>query len=165
MHEYQRQVKIDAPRHRVWDVVADIGGIAAWAPSISESHVIGDQKTGLGAKRFCKHQLMGAIEEEVVAWDEGRLARLAVTKGLPPPAGNVSGTYELEDSSDGATLMSLTIRFDMGWGVLGRMMVPMMGLILRRDLALGLAGLKYFVEEGGPIPASSRKLPMAAVSE
>ena len=65
MYRYSKQITIDALRTRVWEAIADIGAIARFAPTITESHVIGEATGGIGARRFCRHRLMGAIEEEM----------------------------------------------------------------------------------------------------
>jgi uncharacterized protein YndB with AHSA1/START domain len=164
MYRYSKQVTIDAPRQIVWEAIADIGAISRFSPTITESYVIGEASGGIGARRFCRHKLMGGIEEVVVAWEEGRMQKLAVTDGVPPPARDVAGTYELTDTSDGQTELRLSIEFDLGWGPLGRVMRPMMAAILKRDLALGLAGLKHLVELGEPVPTRRRRLPVDAVA-
>ena len=164
MYRYSKHITINAPRLEVWSAIADIGAIARFAPTITESYIIGNETGGIGARRFCRHKLMGGIEEEVVAWEEGRLQKLAVTAGVPAPARNVAGTYELVDTADGRTDLRLSIEFEMGWGPVGRLMKPMMGLMLKRDLTLGLAGLKHFVENGEPVPSQGRDLPLDAVA-
>ena len=163
MTSYTKHITIDAPRDRVWAVVADIGRIAEWAPTISKSHVIGEPTVGIGARRFCRHKLMGDLEEEVIAWQDRRLVKLAVTKGMPPPVRGAVGTYELADTRSGSTAFSFTLAVDVGWSFVGRAMLPLMAIMLRRDMALGLAGLKHYVEQGGPIPRA-HSLPTAAVS-
>ena len=163
MANERKSVTIDAPRSRVWEAIEDIGRIAQFSPTIKASHLIGESSGGVGARRFCRHALMGGIEEEVVAWQEGRLQKLVVTKGVPAPARNVAGTYELADTRDGTTRLTLTIEFELGWGPIGRMMKPLMSLMLRRDLRLTLAGLKHWVEVGEPVPRRAAALPVAAV--
>ena len=106
---------------------------------------------------------MGGLEEEVIAWQEGRLVRLAVTKGMPPPVANATGTYELADAGPGRTAFTFTLDVEVGWGALGRLMLPLMAVMLRRDMALGLAGLKHVAEQGGPLPRA-HSLPIAAVT-
>lgn len=163
MSRYTKHVTIDAPRDKVWAVVADIGRIAEWAPTITRSHVIGEPTVGIGARRYCRHKLMGGLEEEVIAWQDRRLLKLAVTKGMPPPVRGAVGTYELADTRSGSTVLSFTLDVDLGWGVVGRAMRPLMAVMLRRDMVLGLAGLKQYVEQGGPVPAA-RSLPTSAVA-
>ncbi len=65
-----RSVVIDAAKDKVWEVLADFGAVSKWAPTITDSAIVGDANTGVGAVRTCEHVKMGTLEETIVSWTE-----------------------------------------------------------------------------------------------
>ena len=47
----ERTGAIDAPPDRVWDVLADYGAIASWAPNVDHSCLLTERADGVGAVR------------------------------------------------------------------------------------------------------------------
>ena len=40
-------LRIDAPKEKVWDVVADSGSVSVWSPALAGSHYTSEAKEGL----------------------------------------------------------------------------------------------------------------------
>ena len=53
MSEITRQVKINAPKEKTWEILADFGAVSNWAPAVTESHITTEAKRGVGAIRIC----------------------------------------------------------------------------------------------------------------
>ena len=77
-----RQIAINAPKEKVWEVLADFGAVSNWAPTILESRSTTEANGGVGAERTCKHQKMGDIEERIVALGGWSQSELRCDRGL-----------------------------------------------------------------------------------
>ena len=147
MPRITRQVRSNASKEKVWEILADWGAVSNWAPTISESHSTTEATRGVGAERACEHEKMGHIEERIVAWDEGSSLSYEVTKGLPFPMKSLNNTWSVSDAGDGA-VVTLTMDFRMGMGPLGALPALMARPMMRKEMRLSLAGLKQYTETG-----------------
>ena len=77
-------VVIQAPIENVWAALADFGDVAAWAPYMRVSHLLGDQATGVGTRRAMQHELGFRFEERVTEWTEGEGIAFDVLKAPWP---------------------------------------------------------------------------------
>ena len=68
MSKMVKQIRINAPKEKAWEILADFVGVANWAPTIISSHLLTDANGGIGAKRTCDHISGAAIEEVVTEW-------------------------------------------------------------------------------------------------
>ena len=123
MSQLTRRVRIDAPAEKAWAVVADFGGVANWAPTITESRSLTDANGGVGARRTCTHVKMGELEEAIVEWDEGRRYSYDVTRGLPMPMKSLNNDRSVESDGDGA-VVTLRQNFQTKFGPLGSLGEP-----------------------------------------
>ena len=160
-----RQVAIDASMERTWEVLADFGGVANWAPTISESHSTTEANGGVGAERTCKHEKMGDIEERIVAWEEGRSLSYDVIEGLPFPMKSLNNTWSVSAAGDNA-IVSLVMEVRMGPGLLGSLPALMARLPMRKEMQVSLAGLKQYVETSELVTTTKNLAPasLAAVN-
>ena len=148
MPQLTKQVKISAPKEKTWEILADWGAVSNWAPTITESHTTTEAKRGVGSVRSCDHIQMGAIEEEVVAWEEGRSLSYDVIKGLPMPMKSLNNNWSLSAEGDGS-LVTLTMNFEMKFGPLGALMAALgVRRMMDKEMGLSLAGLKQYIETG-----------------
>jgi hypothetical protein len=93
-----------------------------------------------------------------VAWDEGRsftyegfgipLMKRAVNRWSVLPQGEKS-------------LLTSEAELEIKGGVLGRMLEPILGTLMRRMVPNPLAGFKYLVEQGHPYDGVASELPKA----
>ncbi len=155
MPEIRRQVKINAPKEKTWEILADWGAVSNWAPTITESHITTEAKRGVGAIRSCDHTQMGKIEEEIVAWEEGTSLSYDVIKGLPMPMKSLNNTWSV--SAEGAdSMVTLTMNFGMKFGPLGALMAALaVRRLMHKEMGLNLAGLKQYLESGEVVSAAS----------
>ncbi len=147
MTQLSRQIKIDAPTEKVWEILADFGAVSNWAPTISESQSTTEATRGVGAERGCEHEKMGHIEERITEWDEGTSISYEVIKGLPFPMKSLNNTWSVSDAGDGA-VVTVTMDFRMGMGPLGALPALMARPLMRKEMGLSLAGLKQYTETG-----------------
>ncbi len=143
------EIRIDAPRDKVWDVVADLGSVSIWNPALADSHYTSDAKEGVGASRHCDFPDGGYVKEHALEWKPGEAFTLDIYEGTVPFA-SATGGFSLSDDEDG-TMTTIAIEYDL------KADVPVDPQEIERQnreelLPLVLAGLKHYVETGEPMP-------------
>jgi carbon monoxide dehydrogenase subunit G len=153
MVQIVEQMRIEAPSEQVWAVLADLGGVAEWNPTVDQAAATSEASSGLGASRSCAVAGMGTVEETVVAWDEGR-EMIYDVKGAAMMRHMRAG-FALAPVDDGAaTLVTMRADFAMRGGPLGALMAATIGRRkLRGTMREVLTGLREHVER---VPASER---------
>ena len=145
MRILSEQVVIEAPHADVWAVLADFGGVAAWAPYMRNSHLIGEQAVGVGTRRGMRHAWGFLFEEAVTGWVEGKGYSFDVFRA-PYPMKNVKESWEAVPGSDVSTVIT-RVTYEMHLGPLGRLLDwALVRFIVRREMRAGLDGLKHHVE-------------------
>lgn len=155
MTELKDEIRIAAPKQRVWQTLADLGGIHHFHPGLKDSYYLSDERDGVGASRRCELELAGQLDERVVEWVEGEVLALDIvgTRGMPPLRDS-GGRFSLREEGDD-TVVALTLRYEVGLGVLGPIIdALMMRRQFERTVPAVLRGLKRHVE--------SRTTPRAA---
>ncbi len=156
MTQLSRQIKINAPKEKTWEILADWGAVSNWAPTITESHTTTEAKRGVGSIRSCDHIQMGTIEEEIVRWEEGSSLSYDVIKGLPMPMKSLNNTWSMSAEGDGS-VVTLTMDFQMKFGPLGALMAALaVRRMMHKEMGVSLAGLKQYVETGEVVGAVSQ---------
>lgn len=143
------EVRIDAPREKVWETVADLGAVSDWNPVIAKSYCTSAAREGADADRHCDFPDGGYVKERVAEWRPGEALKMHVYEGTVP-FDNFYGSYELKDDGTG-TLVKFTLGFDLKPGA------PMDAEEAERQnrdelIPAVLSGLKHYVETGQPIP-------------
>lgn len=164
MSKFTTQVKINAPKHEVWKVLADIGGIYKWNPGVAHSYSTSEENSGEGATRHCDLQTTGGksfgyLEERTVDWREGEGYKIDIYDSNLPIKSNVV-EFTVKADEDG-TIVSVSPEYAIKYGLLGSLINR---LFLHRKLQQAmeglLAGLKYHVETGEVV---ANRLPKGAV--
>ena len=143
------EIRIDASKEKVWDVVADLGSVSVWNPALADSHYTSEVKEGLEASRRCEFPDGGYVKERVTEWKPGEAFTLDIYEGTVPFA-SAHGSFSLVDDGDG-TMVTIALEYDL------KTDVPVDPQEIERQnreelLPLVLAGLKHYVETGEPMP-------------
>ena len=151
MASFSDQIHIEAPKEKVWEVLADIGGIYKWNPGVMYSYATSEDSQGVGATRHC--DLIGQrgyLEERVMDWREGEGFKIRVYDTDLPIRKNVV-RFSLDGDEDG-TVVRVNPDYTVKYGAMGSIMDR---LFMRRRVKKGmeglLAGLKYHLETGQPV--------------
>lgn len=136
---------IRAPRHVVWETLADLEGVSQWNPAVDAAECISDQRRGLGARRRCYMHPSGWMVESVSEWEPEEV--IAFTIENAPPIRTGLGRFVL--SEDGAdTRLQAGFEYEVRYGPLGPVIDR---LIVHRQLSSawseGMAGLRRHVED------------------
>ena len=150
MTQVATELHIDAPKEKVWEVLADLGGIDKWNPGVARSRWTSEQRQGIGASRHCDLQNpSGTLEERAIEWREGEGYTIDVYESSLP----LKNTVEFAIKPEGAgTRASVTVDYRLKYGPVGALLDV---LFVRRQIQKGfdrlVAGLKYHVETGDPV--------------
>ena len=151
------EIRIDAPREQVWDVLANLGSVSVWNPALTGSYYTSEAKQGLEAARHCDFPDGGYVKERVLEWNPGESFKVEIYEGTIP-FDNATGSASVVDDGDG-TIVTYGIEYDL------KSDVPVDPQEVERQnreelLPLVLASLKQYVETGEPMP-----MPEAAESD
>lgn len=142
-----RHRHVDASPEDVWDVLADFGALARWAPDVDHSCLLRDGELDTGLARRVQVG-RNALVETVAAIEPGR--RLAYRiEGLPPVLRHVANEWVLEPRGAG-TEVSITSTVDAGPRPPQRLIARLAAVRFARASESLLAGLTAALTSGGP---------------
>ena len=154
--QIRRQIDIDAPPERVWDVLGRrFDQVSRWASSVSHSSVRTDGaalKNAPCSGRVCETDL-GPFEESIVEYDEDRqaLAYEASGEKMPFFVRGLKNRWSLTPSADSGTRVAMLMTADLAFPF-NLFMTPLMKLQMGRILTFAVEELKHYVETGEPHP-------------
>ena len=159
-------VLVDLPLAEAWALLQDFSLPHNYVPNITRTEIMSTQQSGVGAHRRV-YSGKRYLEETIVEWHGGEGFIIKLHKGQKPlpPFKLAEFVYALEERGPKQTLVSLSLRFGMPWGGLGRLfgksvIVPLM----RKQLVQVAAGMKHFYETGRPATDQDRKRLAGAVT-
>ena len=158
MGAFSTEIRINAPKEKVWGVLADLGGIYKWNPGVSHSRSTSEASGGEGATRHCDlANPKGYLEERAFDWREGEGFKIDIYESSFPIERNVV-EFSLRADGDG-TIVSVSPDYQLKFGPIGALIDKLVaGRQLRKGMENLLAGLKYHVETGelvgDSVPAS-----------
>jgi ligand-binding SRPBCC domain-containing protein len=137
--------KINAAHESVWTALEDFGDVAAWAPYMRLSHLVGEQESGVGTRRAMQHELGFRFEEEVTAWTDGEGFEFDVLKA-PWPMMAVRESWNICQEDD-CIDVTTRVEYGMKLGPLGALLDwVLVRFIVLREMRSGVRGLKEYVE-------------------
>ncbi len=68
MTKIREEIKIQAPKEKVWAILADLGAIHNFNADVRKSYYTSEAKEGVGVSRACELRPMGIVEEKVTEW-------------------------------------------------------------------------------------------------
>ena len=146
MRKLQEKIVIGSSRQAVWEVMADFGSAASWAPGMRWSNLTGDTETGVGTYRVMRHAWGFRIEEIVTRWTDFSGYSFKLAKA-PFPMRDVCETWVLE-GDDSQTKLTITVSYAMRLGFVGRSLDSILvRFVVAREMHRSVYGLKDYVEE------------------
>ena len=144
MTTFSETIEIDAPVHRVWAILADVGAIAEWNPGLIGSKATNDL-VGLGATRFCDIDGRQNLDEEVVGFEPERGITFRITRStLPFRSADIA--FALRARGQGARV-TVSPSYALKYGLAGRLLDrAFVARAYRRGMRGLLAGLKAQAE-------------------
>lgn len=141
----QKRTITSASMQAAWAFLADFGAVALWAPGMRRSRLVGDRRSGVGARRVLRHRWGFTVEECITGWEEGRGYAFELLKA-PFPMRNVRENWRL-DEADGRTAITTTVSYEMALGVFGSLLDHLVVKhVVAREMRSGLEGLRRHLE-------------------
>ena len=145
MRLLEERVEISAPADQVWDLLADFGNVAEWAPYMRQSQLLDGPSAGIGMRRGMRHAWGFRFEEEVTQWHDRKRFAFDVLKA-PFPMKDVKEVWVL-GPEDGHTAVETQVRYGTHLGFIGRFVDWLLvRFVVRREMRAGLRGLKDHAE-------------------
>ena len=85
----------------VWALYADFPGLASHWSGLRSTKAIGDQTSGVGARRHVELKPMGSMEETVTTWEEGRRIDTANQPSASVPFKKARSSITFEPDGNG----------------------------------------------------------------
>ena len=140
------EIRINAPKEKVWEVLADFGGVAKWAPPVQHSVSTTEANSGVGTERSCEVPGFGTVTERATEWQEGR--RIGYDVKSDGPIKSAHNSFTLSPAGN-ETVVTIATDIEMSGSEADR--IAMEGQ-LSQFIEVTLAGLKHYVETGEPMP-------------
>jgi hypothetical protein len=137
------QRRMAADPGSVWAFFADFPNLASHWSGLRASRAIGDQSTGVGARRRVELKPVGSMEETVTTWEEGRRIDTENHPSLLVPF-NLARTTLTLDPDDAGTMAVFDYRYVPRGGPVGRVTGPLIDRMLTATFTAMLAA----AEEG-----------------
>lgn len=153
MTAFKKQIEIDAPKAKLWEIVSNLEGIDKFHPGVHKSYYTSSLEHGVGASRICELHPSGKILESVKEWKTGTSFTLQIEPlEKAPPVKNFEGNFYLKEVDSIKTQVSVVINYDMKLGSIGHLLNK---LIIQSKMEAGidslLSGLKLHAETGAII--------------
>jgi hypothetical protein len=123
------QRRMSASTGSVWAVYADFPNLASHWSGLRATRAIGDQTSGVGARRRVELKPIGSMDETVTTWDEGRRIDTQNQPSVSVPFKQAESTLTLEPDDDG-TLATFHYRYVPRGGPIGRFTGPLIDKML-----------------------------------
>ena len=118
-----------APVGAVWAVFADFPNLASHWNGLRGTRAVGDQTSGVGARRHVELKPIGSMDETVTVWEEGRRIDTQNRPSASVPFKHAESSLTLEPDDDG-TLARFEYRYVPRGGPLGRLTGPLIDKML-----------------------------------
>ena len=151
MSKVSREVRINAPKEKVWEALADFGGIQIFNPSVIKSYTINSKNEGVGASRRCELNIPGShIDERVTEWVDGEKMVIEIYDGKKaPPFKRAFATISIREDGPNTTIATGVIEYKLKFGPIGALMdVALVKPQFGKGFGGLMAGLKHYVETG-----------------
>ena len=151
MPKLSSEIQIDAPKEKVWAILADLETVQHYDPAITKAYYTSEVRDGVGAARQCDLPDGGYVRERVTEWKPGEGYAINVYEGsdVVAPFESADARFALRDAGQG-TAVSLELEYRLKPDVPSD---PQEMEGEYRQLIEGvIAGLKHYVETGQPLP-------------
>lgn len=140
------ELDIDAPKSKLWKVLADFDNLA-WSEGVIAARYITETRGGVGMARHCDLKDDGYIVERITDWKEGSEFTYAIDDSSDPisPASYV--TWRIT-GDEGRSKVTFEVHYELKYGIIGDMMNAMLAKKKFSDQIVEFMGeLKTHVEK------------------
>jgi carbon monoxide dehydrogenase subunit G len=134
MSSVTKEIQIDAPREKVWTILANIGSVQDYSPGVVKSYYTSEIKEGVGTSRHCDLLPTGTVEERIVNWRDGEQYSIEIYDGTEVRYTGVAH-FTLKRGGEGTTVtqtMDYRPTEDQKGAVGSRSMEGLVGKVIKR---------------------------------
>jgi uncharacterized protein YndB with AHSA1/START domain len=135
------QRRMAASTSSVWALFADFPHLASHWSGLRATRAIGNQTSGVGARRHVKLKPIGSMDETVTTWEEGRRIDTENHPSVSVPFNRAETTLTLEPDDQG-TLATFDYRYVPRGGPIGRFTGPLIDKMLTATFTEMLAATR-----------------------
>ena len=135
------QRRMAASTGPVWTLFADFPNLATHWSGLRSTRAIGDQTSGVGARRHVELKPIGSMDETVTAWEDGRRIDTQNHPSVSVPFNRAETTLTL-DPEDSGTLARFDYRYVPRGGPIGRLTGPLIDKMLTNSFTQMLAAIE-----------------------
>jgi len=137
MHSITVKREMNNDVETVWKVLDDYSSVYKYNPGVETSEVLGEKKTGLGARRVCNFYDGSSLKETIIKYvpNQGYSFELS---DYSLPLKRATAHLQLEPLSENKSLLSVTLEIEPKFGPIGWLMAK---LLMRPSLTKALKGL------------------------
>lgn len=142
--------RVNASIEEVWKSWDDFGNIYKYNPNLKGSRLLGDANvlTRVGALRQCDmSDGKNWVREEIIDYHPGKSMKIDVYDGSLPLK-SMTATVEVEAISEDRSRVRFTADFQPKFGLIGKLMAPLMKRQFEPALQALLDGNARYVESG-----------------
>lgn len=147
MQTVNQIISLNVSKQEAWAVLADFGNAHKYFNGITNSHLIGKVKTGVGTTRHCDlPPMMGMkqyIDEEITDWQEGQEFTYIVTNTAAPIKNGLAKWCV--DGDENKSTISVDITYQPK-GIMGFLMKRMLQTEFNKQILAGLQDIKLMLE-------------------
>jgi len=129
----RHEIRANCSPERVWALLSDLEAVQRYNPGVRAAGIDGQQRTGVGARRFCELVPKGRVVERVTHWEDGRAIGLEVAES-EWPIHFMRWVTRLEPL-EGATRITQSLEYRVKFGGIGWMLD---NLVMKRKLSSAL---------------------------
>lgn len=122
-------------KNSAWAVLADFPNIATWNSGVAKSFATSETVGGVGAQRHCDLSPTGTLEETILEWEPESKMVVSIDSVTRLPIRRGEVTFTLTGDDD-RSATAVDYQYETKWGLLGRLMGP----ILDGQLTKGFDG-------------------------
>ena len=123
------QRRMSASTDSAWALFADFPNLASHWSGLRATRALGDQTSGVGARRRVELKPIGSMEETVTVWEAGRRIQTQNRPSASVPFKHAESTLTLEPDDDG-TMATFDYRYEPRGGPHGRLTGPLIDKML-----------------------------------
>src|SRR5215216_1608910 len=135
------QRRMAASTGSVWALFADFPNFASHWSGLRATRAIGNQTSGVGARRHVELKPIGSMDETITVWEEGRRIDTQNHPSVSVPFSRAETTLRLEPDDEG-TLATFDYRYVPKGGPIGRFTGPLIDKMLTATFTEMLAAIE-----------------------
>jgi len=150
-HHVESKLIVNVSSDKAWEVLDDFSGIEKFSIGVEKSSLVGEKKTGLGAKRHCVFYDESSVIEEIIEYEENKGLKVVLTDFSMPMKSMYAG-FAIKKITETSCEVSMYMDFVVKFGVFG----SLLGALVMRPVMKGvqkklLSGLAYYAFTGKTI--------------